>query len=204
MFSTMNAYTPTHPNRPAPSQTTAQHMRMLQRLAELGMELAELAAEQAKSAHTDTAPEPHQPDPTLAFTRLSRTVTAAIALHTTLQAGPRQQTPIQPADPEEEYRRRFLRQALSEMPELNPHLRIDLGEAHEALEARLANPANQNDCYTTLLAAVVADLGLPPNPKLSLHMQGLFDCLEGRQEPSEPLDLNLHHWTPPTPPAPPD
>ncbi len=69
---------------------TAADIAMLQRLAELAMQLAELTVASAlKEAQPESqAPEParRRPDPTLVFTRLARTVRDTIALKVKISA----------------------------------------------------------------------------------------------------------------------
>ncbi len=109
----MNAYTQPQSTEPDAAETAAKHKRMLCRLAELGMSLAEIAAEDIAAADTaidlepglapgtagyltpEAAPQPQaerprrhtRPELILSFTRLSRIVTHAISLHAALQAG---------------------------------------------------------------------------------------------------------------------
>ncbi|HWK45279.1 MAG TPA: hypothetical protein VNT30_11185, partial [Stellaceae bacterium] len=75
------------------SERTERHLRMLQRLAEIGMELAEAvgrqALEQAKAA-SEPAETPRQPGPDLGlvFTRLSRSVRQTVALEARIAEEP--------------------------------------------------------------------------------------------------------------------
>ncbi len=211
----MNAYTkPT----PEPSEATALHMRMLRRLAELGMELAELAATDAKAlaqtpepaaAHLpDPAPAPHpaaatpEPnpptpsrpkDPILAFARMGRLVQQAIKLHTALEQGAKIPTNLVEhfADP----RRSFLQEAITDIANNNPDLTFTTADAYNAIETRLAKDPEEFATLRTILNAVVADLGLPPTPQLSACMEGLIASLSGEYE-TEPPDRIDWYTTP--------
>jgi len=75
------------------SERTERHLRMLQRLAEIGMELAEAvgrqALEQAKAASEPAGtPQKAGPDLGLVFTRISRAVRQTVALEARIAEGP--------------------------------------------------------------------------------------------------------------------
>ncbi len=201
----MNAYTQPQPPRHQPSETAAQHMRMLCRLAELGMSLAEIAAEDAAAADptSEPAPQPHppaerprtptRPEHILAFTRVSRIVTAAISLHAALEAGPKPALRTRSTaeeEPETDYRAQFLEEAFAEVGQLNPHLQISQQDASRALAARLAAPEHGEHGFATLaalFAQVAADIGLPPHLQPGPVYANLFEKL-AQELPPEPPD----------------
>jgi hypothetical protein len=80
----VNAIPPDH----APPDIPARHIAMLQRLAEIGMQLAERAAAEALQAPPAAeAPKLRRPDPSLLFIRLSGMVRACITQQVRLAAG---------------------------------------------------------------------------------------------------------------------
>jgi hypothetical protein len=70
-----------------PDHVSANHIAMLQRLAELGMQLAERAAAEALQAPPAEPAKHRRPDPSLLFIRLSGMVRACITQQVRLAAG---------------------------------------------------------------------------------------------------------------------
>ena len=170
----MNALSPQ--TRAEPSPTATRHMAMLNAIAERAHRLAELAADQAEINFAHPDPEPaatRPPDPVTAFARLSRVLTATVALHARLEAG----APIPSTQYEEDARRPFLRDAVNEVTANHPE--IPLRRIQEAFEARLAKDPNGYLLMSIVLNDILTDLGLPPNPQLSPALQNLFDQLDG-------------------------
>jgi len=70
-------------------QRTARQLAMCRRLADLGMQMAEAAAEQALAeAENPDAPKRKGPDPALTYIRLCASVRQSIALEAKILAGP--------------------------------------------------------------------------------------------------------------------
>ena len=195
----MNAYTQPEATRHQPSETAAQHMRMLCRLAELSMSLAEISAEDAAAADPTPEPTPHptaerprtptRPEHILAFSRLSRIVQASVSLHAALEAGPKRTLHQQAPGQETDYRQKFVADAFAEIGQLNPDLQISQHEASEALAARLAAPEHEDDSLTTLatlFTQVAADIGLPPHTQPGPVHASLFACLAAELPPEPP------------------
>jgi hypothetical protein len=72
---------------------------MLQELAELGMQLARLAVEQAQQDQAAEPPRPGRADPRLIFLRLSSAIRETIVLKTRLAAGILPPAPRPPREP---------------------------------------------------------------------------------------------------------
>ena len=180
----MNAVTATRQAH-APSPAAAHHMGLLSRLADLGMELAELAATQARHqapAPCEMPPEmppapgvspERRPDPFLSFARAARIVTQAAALHATLEAGPQTQRQTRPAEPPPDIRREILQGALGHAVS---HTNIPAADAHEALEEHLADDLSQirylQDVFDSVCQAINLDM---TGQKLPPEYQGMFD-----------------------------
>ncbi len=187
-------------------------MRMLCRLAELSMSLAEISAEDAAAADPTLEPaaptrhaQPERPrtatrqEHVLAFSRLSRIIHAAVSLHAALEAGPRPvaqarraagQAAGQADGQAVDYRHKFVADAFEEVGRLSPDLQICPQETSQALSARLADPEHEDDCLATLaslFARVAADIGLPPHTRPGPIHASLFECL-AMELPPEPPD----------------
>jgi hypothetical protein len=89
---------PQAPERIAPI-LNPRDLDMLQELAELGMQLARLAARQAQQDEPAEPPRPRRADPRLIFLRLSSTIRDTIILKTRLAAGILPPPPRQPREP---------------------------------------------------------------------------------------------------------
>jgi hypothetical protein len=77
----------------------AGYLDMLQELAELGMQLARLAVQQAQQEPATEPPRPRRADPRLVFLRLSTAIRETIILRTRLAAGILPPTPRAPREP---------------------------------------------------------------------------------------------------------
>jgi hypothetical protein len=94
-----------------PETRTERHMRMCQRIAELALDLAEVAARKAREELENPPPaKPKTPDSATLFTRLSTVVRQAITLEAKLAGGSAKAAPgaAVPDDP----RRDIIRQVL--------------------------------------------------------------------------------------------
>ncbi len=106
---------------PKAPELNARDLDMLQELAELGMQLARLAVQEAHRDQATEPPRPRRADPRLTFLRLSSAIRETIILKTRLAAGilpppprpPRepkiQPRPIEAAEPEDPRRPLILR-----------------------------------------------------------------------------------------------
>ncbi len=83
---------------PQAPELTARDLDLLQELAELGMQLARLAVQQAQQDQA-TEPRPRRADPRLIFIRLSTTIRETIVLKTRLAAGILPPPPRPPREP---------------------------------------------------------------------------------------------------------
>jgi hypothetical protein len=83
---------------PQAPELTARDLDLLQELAELGMQLARLAVQQAQQDQA-TEPRPRRADPRLIFLRLSTTIRETIVLKTRLAAGILPPPPREPKAP---------------------------------------------------------------------------------------------------------
>jgi hypothetical protein len=126
---------------------------MLQRLAEIGMQLAERAAAEALQEPADDARKQKRPDPTLLFIRLSAMVRACINQQTRLAAGkmppaprPRSQTPPDTTEATKPNPERTEIQRAVE-PMINAYLEID---------SELRHPGG------TAILEVCQAFGIPP------------------------------------------
>jgi hypothetical protein len=89
--STVNAIPEPEPQERSETaeERTARHLAMCRRLADLGMQMAEAAAEQALAqAENPDAPRPKGPDPSVTYVRLCASVRQSIALEAKILAGP--------------------------------------------------------------------------------------------------------------------
>ncbi len=138
-------------------------MHQCQRLAELGMMLAEAAAARAQMAFARLPPgreqedeaAPRAPHPATLFTQLASVVRHAITLECRIAAGRGALAPQTQADPRRAKIRRAIRQATQ------GHFgRADLlEEADELLEAELALDPDGTTSLPDLLATICEDLG---------------------------------------------
>ncbi|HWK44213.1 MAG TPA: hypothetical protein VNT30_05820, partial [Stellaceae bacterium] len=164
-------------------ERTERHLRMLQRLAEIGMELAEAvgrqALEQAKAA-SEPAETPRQPGPDLGlvFTRISRSVRQTVALEVRIAEGPltpravsaaldKQAERAALAETDRRHRRkaqvgRIVKQAIN--AELSG---IKAYQLERELRERLEDEDVETDIGDHPIGAIIAricwDLGLDPN-----------------------------------------
>jgi hypothetical protein len=90
---TLNAILPKAP------ELTARDLDMLQELAELGMQLARLAVQQAQQEPATEPPRPRRADRHLIFLRLSTAIRETIILKTRLAAGILPPPPRAPREP---------------------------------------------------------------------------------------------------------
>jgi hypothetical protein len=94
-----------------PETRTERHLRMCQRIAELALDLAEVAAKKAKEELENPAPaKPKTPDSATLFTRLSNVARQAIMLEAKLAGGSTKAAAEAPAP--EDPRRDIIRQVL--------------------------------------------------------------------------------------------
>jgi hypothetical protein len=84
------------PNAP---ELSDRDLDMLQELAELGMQLARLAVQQAQQDEAAEPPRPRRADPRIIFLRLSNTIRETITLKTRLAAGILPPPPRPPREP---------------------------------------------------------------------------------------------------------
>jgi hypothetical protein len=111
-------------NTPLTDQAQTRHLAMLQRLAEIGMQLAERAAAEALQEPSAEIPKRRRPDPTLLFIRLSAMVRACITQQARLAAG---KVPAAPraqgqtgSDPRRHLVSAFLHDAIEDSPKPKP------------------------------------------------------------------------------------
>jgi hypothetical protein len=84
---------------PQAPEFSARDLDMLQELAELGMQLARLAVQQAQQDQATAPSTTRRADPSLVFLRLSTTIRDTIILKTRLAAGILPAQPRQPREP---------------------------------------------------------------------------------------------------------
>jgi len=166
------------------SERTERHLRMLQRLAEIGMELAEAvgrqALEQAKAA-SEPAETPRQPGPDLGlvFTRLSRSVRQTVALEARIAEEPltpravsaaaldKQAERVALAETDRRHRRkaqvgRIVKQAINaELTGIKAYQRER--ELRERLEDEDVETDIGDHPIGEIIARICWDLGLDPN-----------------------------------------
>ncbi len=98
---TLNAMLPTA--SPQAPELNARDLDMLQELAELGMQLARLAVQQAQQEPATEPPRPRRADRHLIFLRLSTTIRETIILKTRLAAGILPPPPRPPREPKTQF-----------------------------------------------------------------------------------------------------
>ncbi len=106
---------PPDPDAETQEERTARQLRMVRRLTELGMQLAEAAAAKAARDLAEEAPDtpkPKGPDPALSFARYCTVVRQCIALETRILAGPAQ--PGGRRKPPYDVRRNLLKRVFTE------------------------------------------------------------------------------------------
>jgi hypothetical protein len=141
---------PTLLNAIPPADCTERHLATLQRLAEIGMQLAERAAAEALQEQAAETPKHRRPDPTLLFIRLSAMVRACITQHNRLAAGKIPPAPrATAASPKPAADRTDIQRAvepiINEYLEIDPDLRHPGGKAMiEAAQAFAISPAKVN------------------------------------------------------------
>ena len=163
----MNAWTPT-PAEPAdaPSRHERQ-LALLDRLADIGMEVAEAIGRQAANPDSET-PNIFQGDLALAYSRAARAVRMTIALSARLVAEAARPTPLAPAERRERKERigRIVTRLIGEAYEND-----DEGETAEHLTGVISERLDDGDIYgdvmrrpvSEIIAEICADLDIAPS-----------------------------------------
>ncbi len=175
----MNAILPTAcpqaPELSAP-ELSARDLDMLQELAELGMQLARLAVQQAQQEQATEPPRPKRADPSLVFLRLSSAIRDTIVLKTRLAAGilpapprpPReaktQPQPIaaaqQPQDPRRALILRYFREAI-DLTRQKSKIATNQQVVETHIDAELAKDPDHRRPGRDILLRICKSLDLP-------------------------------------------
>ena len=194
-----------------PSETTAQrHQRMLQELAEIGMELAREVRRQAMEASDKI---PATADLGLVFTRIARAVRQTIALEARLEQACEAPRPARP-DTETRWRVRrrkeevgyIVGEAIRTLVEANPQ-RHELGESLDWLHERLEDDEDEAADFADrpmaeLVARICRDLGVPFDLCRFEDVDGALEAAPSAEpDPPYPDPPPLPHrgmdWPPP-------
>ncbi|HEX4262559.1 MAG TPA: hypothetical protein VHY76_15790, partial [Acetobacteraceae bacterium] len=201
-----------------PAERRARHLRQLEELAELGMEMARAVAEAAlhpppaadPAAPAAPAHTPKRTDPGLVFARLAHSVRQTIALEARIAAGTETRTfgrPPPPPDP----RRALLREALHGAAEPRSGPRSGPGRADasgfrreidERIDDELAADPAGDIAIEDLLVIIARDLGVTLDySRLSDAVIGMTDA-EPEPEPEPDPEPDPAAPAPPPGPAP--
>jgi len=172
---TLNAILPTASAQQAP-ELNLRDVDLLQELADLGMQLARLAAQEARQHQAQQEPEPARPrraDPLLIFLRLSHAICQTIILKTRLATGilpppPRAsktrtadlEAPQKPEDPRRPLILRYFREGI-DLTRQKSKIATSLQIVEDHIDAELAKDPQHRLPGRTILRNICRSLDLP-------------------------------------------